>query len=285
MTTAANKNAIPELSSVGLVYPQWQDALEAAYASGKLSVIGEVSGGQVLQYADPSGATLTILAAPPYGSFVGLHPQGRMSTTGHVTMVNDLIGIVDIVADSPMLQVTGADAPVLASFTATVAQGPMIAEQEPLEYQPLSLSALATDVRIFPNAVSFAEAGGTEVGTVNSRGLDEINNGAASPHAQATVAVEVSEAELKTNELNGQQFWALTCRRPFEFTLAVPADHPDLSAGDALSSTSGAPADNQPFAKPGAVISGDVQFAISINDPAACSPGGCGGADCGCGGH
>ncbi|WOH95268.1 hypothetical protein [Corynebacterium urealyticum] len=274
MATASHKE-IPELSSVGLAYPQWQDALEAAYASGQLSVIGEVSGGQVLQYADTSGATLTILAAPPYGSFVGLHPAGQLSTTGHVTMVNDLIGIVDIVADSPMLQVSGASAPIIASFTATVGQGPMIAEQEPLEYQPLSISALATDVRIFPDAVAFAESGGTEVGSVSSRGLSELNNGSTSPHAQATVAVEVSEAELKTNELNGQQFWALTCRRPFEFCLAVAADHPDLPTD----------ATRPPFATPGAVISGDVQFAISINDPGACSPGGCGSGDCGCGGH
>lgn len=123
MATASQK-AIPELSSVGLAYPQWQDALEAAYASGELSVIGEVSGGQILQYADASGATLTILAAPPYGSFVGLHPAGQLSTTGHVTMVNDLIGIVDIVADSPMLQVSGASAPVIASFTRRLGRAP-----------------------------------------------------------------------------------------------------------------------------------------------------------------
>src|SRR5699024_5375494 len=115
------------------------------------------------------------LAAPPYGSFVGLHPADKMSATGHVTMVNDLIGIVDIVADSPMLQVSGARAPVIASFTATVGQGPMIAEQEPLGYQPLSLSAVPAYVPFSPGRSACVASGGTEVGSVTARGLSELN--------------------------------------------------------------------------------------------------------------
>ena len=54
MATASHKE-IPELSSVGLAYPQWQDALEAAYASGQLSVIGEVPGGRSSSTRTPPG--------------------------------------------------------------------------------------------------------------------------------------------------------------------------------------------------------------------------------------
>lgn len=267
---------IPELASVGFNFPQWQEALEAAYASGNLMVVGEVEGGQVLQYTDASGAGLTILAAPPFGSFAGFaDPNEYRRTSGHVSMIDSIIGVIDIVEDSPMLQVTAQSAPIIHSLTATVAQGPMIADQEPLEYQPISVSALATNLRIYPDSSEFAKSGGLKIGTIESKGLADMNSGASAPHAQATINVEVSEATTLTNELTGQDFLALTVRQLFEFTILVPVDHPDL--GGAESSLQG----------PGAIVSGDVQFAVHINNPSACGSGsgGCGSSDCGCGGH
>ena len=99
---------IPELRSVGLDYPRWQDALEAAYGSGMLTVSGEVRGGQVLQYDDPGGARMVILAVPPYGTFAS-YVDGS-PVTAHVTMLTDIVGLVELVDDSPSLQVAAADA-------------------------------------------------------------------------------------------------------------------------------------------------------------------------------
>ena len=45
-----------DLKSIGLDYPRWQDAIEAAINTEHLSVIGEVRGGQLVRFEDPSGA-------------------------------------------------------------------------------------------------------------------------------------------------------------------------------------------------------------------------------------
>lgn len=264
---------IAELRSVGLDFPRWQDALEAAYASGRLSVTGEVRGGQVLQFDDASGARLVVLATPPYGSFASF--SGGTQSTAHVAMINDVIGVLDIVEDNPLLQTSGQQAPTVASLTATVAQGPMLADANALEYQPVEVTALATDVQVYGDATQFAVAGGQKVGVVESQGLVDMNKGSATPHATATVAVEVSSMVERTNELTGQKFWACTVRSPFDFTLVLPAD--ESLAAQAMDA-SGAPA--------GAIIAGTVQFTCTTVEPASCSSGGgCGSGSCGCGGH
>ena len=51
-----------DLAAIGLNFEKWQDAVEAAIATDRLAVTGEVRGGQLIQYADPSGAQLNILA-------------------------------------------------------------------------------------------------------------------------------------------------------------------------------------------------------------------------------
>ncbi|MEJ6548296.1 hypothetical protein PQI66_01905 [Corynebacterium sp. USCH3] len=254
---------IPELKSVGLDFTRWQDALEAAYGTGALRVTGEVRDGQVLQYDDPSGARLVILAVPPYGSFASF--SGGPETSAHLSMVDDIVGVLDIVADSPMLQIRAEGAPVIASLTATVAQGPLLADEGTLTYQPVQVSALAADVAVHRSRDDAARAGVLRVGSVESTGLTDLNSGAVAPHATATVAVEITAAERRTAALTGQPFWVCTVNAPFSFSVVLPD-----AGGDDLA--------------PGTILAGDVQFTATAVDPASCSSGGCGCGSGGCGG-
>ncbi|MDN5581725.1 MAG: hypothetical protein ACTH2Y_01665 [Corynebacterium sp.] len=254
---------IPELRSVGLEFSRWQDALEAAYGTGALRVTGEVRDGQVLQYDDPSGARLVILAVPPYGSFASF--SGGAETSAHLSMVDDIVGVLDIVADSPMLQVRAEGAPVTASLTATVAQGPLLSEEGTLTYQPVQITALAADLAVYRTRDEAARAGVLRVGSVESTGLSDLNSGAVAPHAGASIAVEVAAAERRTAALTGQSFWVCTVNAPFAFTVVVPAgEEDDLPVGT--------------------ILSGNVQFTTTAVDPASCSSGGCGCGSGGCGG-
>ncbi|MGO1948767.1 MAG: hypothetical protein ACTH1D_03985 [Mycobacteriaceae bacterium] len=261
---------IPELRSVGLNFTRWQDALEAAYGSGALRVTGEVRDGQVLQYDDPSGARLVILAVPPYGSFASF--SGGVDTSAHLSMADDIVGVLDIVADSPLLQVRAEGAPVIASVTATVAQGPMLSEEGALEYQPVQIAALAADVGVYQTRDDAARAGILRVGSVESTGLSDLNSGAVAPHAGATVAVEVVHAERRMTALTGQAFWVCTVSAPFDFSIVVP------DSDDGIGSTGATEI------VPGTIIAGDVQFTATSVDPASCSTGGCGCGSGGCGG-
>ena len=259
---------IAELKSVGLNYPRWQDALEAAYGTGKLFVSGEVRGGQVLQYSDPSGAQLVVLAVEPFGTFASY--TGGGTAAGHLSMVNDIIGVIDVVDDSPALQVSAQQAPTIGEITATIVQGPMLADGEPLEYQPLQISALATDVEVFTDPKMLAAAGFDQAaGSVYSTGLQELNSGAVAPHAGGNIVVKATAVSRYTNTLSGQQFWACTVHEPFEFTVLIPADGPDLAA--AAVDTSGRP---QPV-----YLAGTVQFTASVVSALGCG----GGSACGCG--
>ena len=64
-------------------------------------------------------------------------------------MINDIVGVLDIVDDSPALQTSNQDAPVVSSLTATVAQ-PMLADVSGMQYQPVEITALAVDVSLLP---------------------------------------------------------------------------------------------------------------------------------------
>lgn len=255
---------IPELRSVGLEFARWQDALEAAYGSGALRVTGEVRDGQVLQYDDPSGARLVILAVEPYGSFASF--SGGVETSAHLSMIDDIVGVLDIVADTPLLQIRGQGAPVVASVTATVAQGPLLSEEGSLEYQPLQISALGAAINVHSTPEDAAMAGILRVGTVESKGMSDLNSGAVAPHSTATIAVEVASADRRTTALTGQPFWVCTVTAPFAFTVVVPddPDAPDITTGT--------------------ILSGEVQFTATAVDPASCSSGGCGCGSGGCGG-
>ena len=258
---------IPELRSIGMDFPKWQQALEAAYGSGNLGVSGEVRGGQVLQFDDPSGARMVVLAVEPFGSFASY--TGGVPATAHLSMLNDIIGVLDVVDDSPMLQISGQQAPTIASLTATIAQGPLLVDAPSLEYHQFHIGALANSVRVYGGSTEFAKDGGLKIGEVNSSGLQDINSPATAPHATAEIAVEASGWSLKINSLTGQKFWTATVTSPFEFTVVLPEDAVDeeLAQSDA------------PL-----IVAGTVQFTASTVDSAGCG-GACGSGSCGCGGH
>lgn len=258
---------IPELRSIGMDFPKWQDALEATYSSGSLAVSGEVRGGQVLQFDDPSGARLVVLAVEPFGSFGSF--TGGVPATAHLSMLNDIIGVLDVVDDSPMLQIAGQQAPTIASLTATIAQGPLLVDAPSLEYHQFHIGALASSVRVYADSTEFAKDGGLKVGVVDSSGLQDINSPSATPHATANIAVEASDWSRKINALTGQKFWTARVTSPFEFTVVLPEDAVDeeLAQSDA------------PL-----IVAGTVQFTASTVDAAGCG-GACGSGSCGCGGH
>lgn len=260
---------IPELSSVGMAYPKWQDALEAAYATGRLGVSGEVRDGQVLRYDDESGARLVILAVEPYGSFASY--AGGVGATAHLAMVDDMIGVLDIVADSPSLLTSGAVAPTIAEVTATIAQGPMLVDEEQLDYQHVEISALASDVTI--TAVGAKDSAASVVST----GLAALSTGAARPSAAATIRVQAESALRKTNTLTGQTFWACTVFEPFPMTVLLPDSGVSSDVAVASLSPDGRP---RPF-----IIEGRATFTATLVAPAGCGGGGgCGSGGCGCGG-
>ena len=58
-----------DLVALGMKFDKWQDAVEAAISTNKLSVTGEVRGGQLIQYADSSGAQINILAVEPFATY------------------------------------------------------------------------------------------------------------------------------------------------------------------------------------------------------------------------
>lgn len=269
---------IAELRSVGLDFPQWQDAVEASYASGQLRVIGEVREGQILHYDDPSGARLVIMATPPYGTFASF--SGGIETSAHITMVNDVVGLIDIVDDSPDLQTAHQAAPIITSITATVAQGPLLTDEQPLEYQPLSITALATDLHVFPSSASFTESGGSQVGSVESLSARDLHTGSTAPHATADIAVEISSISKRVCELTDQEFWVCTVNTPFDFTVVLPATaSTPPHAADIL--THALTSSHVPT---GIVLAGTVQFTSTLVEPASCASG-CGSGSCGCGGH
>lgn len=257
---------IPELRSVGLDFARWQDALEAAYGTGALRVTGEVRDGQVLQYDDPSGARLVILAVPPYGSFASF--SGGVETSAHLSMVNDIVGLVDVVADNPLLQISAHDAPVLSTLTATVAQGPMLVDEGEIRYQPVQLTALAARVDVHRTREEAARAGILSVGQVTSTGAEDLTSGSLAPHAGAQITVEITGSERRTTALTGQPFWVCSVSAPFDFTVVIPADAQDPTAAPPAAGT---------------ILSGEVQFTLTAVDPASCQgscgDGGCGGCD------
>ena len=258
---------IPELRSIGMDFPKWQEALEAAYGSGNLGVSGEVRGGQVLQFDDPSGARMVVLAVEPFGSFASY--SGGAATTAHLSMLNDIVGVLDVVDDNPALHIAGQQAPTIASLTATIAQGPLLVDAPTLEYHQFHIGALGSSVHVYANSTEFAKDGGLKVGVVESTGLQDINSPATTPHATAEIAVEASGWSQKINALTGQKFWTATVASPFEFTVVLPAD-----AVDEATTQSGAPL----------IVSGTVQFTASTVEAARCG-GDCGSGSCGCGGH
>lgn len=243
-----------DLAAIGLNFDKWQDAVEAAIATDRLAVTGEVRGGQLIQYADPSGAQLNILAVEPFATFAGFDSVTR--TYAHVTPINDVVALADVVDPRGT---------AMASLTVNLAQGPLLVDEPTLQWQELSVTALALSVENYTSTDAYlALHPGAVVGTVTSPGAEAVASGAAStPDAQAEFSGRVLDAEYRTSELTGQRFIHVAVDAAFPFDVCLPDG--DLPSRDS-------------------VIAGTAVMAGSIPTPTGGGCGGCGGS-CGCGGH
>lgn len=242
-----------DLSAIGLGFDRWQDAVEAAIASGALAVTGEVRGGQLIQYSDASGARLNILAVEPFATFAGFDSVTR--AYAHITQLNDVVALADIVDPHG-----GA----IASVTLNLAQGPLLVDAAPLQWQELAATALMLGAQRYETVESFlANNPGQVLGAVNSPGAEAVAAGSPTAlDASATLSARVLEAEYRTSQLTGQRFIHASVDAAFPFDVCLPDG--ELPARDS-------------------VIAGTAVMVGSIPSPDA---GGCGcGGSCGCGGH
>ncbi|MDO4910832.1 MAG: hypothetical protein Q3972_03710 [Corynebacterium sp.] len=123
-----------DLRSIGMDYPSWQEAVDAAIASNRLSVVGELGSGQLVQFRDPSGAQIIIVAAEPYAVFAGFFPAGNLqAVTAHITMIDRIKGRLDVL---------DANGEVMGSVEANIAQGPLLTEEK---YQQVYLTLLGKE--------------------------------------------------------------------------------------------------------------------------------------------
>ncbi|MDY5785983.1 MULTISPECIES: hypothetical protein [unclassified Corynebacterium] len=244
---------ISDLSSIGLGFDTWQDAVEAAIATDRLSVVGEVRGGQLIQYADPSGAQLTILAVEPFATFAGFDASTR--TYAHISMLDDVVALADIVDPHGNR---------IASVTLNLAQGPLLSDGPTLQWQELAVTALGLDVRRYATAEDYHAAESATLGEVRSAGAAAVASGAATaPDARAEFSARVLEAQYRTSELTGARFIHVSVDGAFPFEVCLPdGELPERNS----------------------VIAGSAVLTGSIPTPTGGGCGGCGDA-CGCGGH
>ena len=255
-----------DLKSIGMDFPRWQDAIEAAIASEKLAVTGEVRGGQLIQFADPSGAQINILAVDPFATYAGF--ASSTAANAHVNMVNDVLAFAEIVDDSGT---------PLGSVTCNLAQGPLLVDEPTMQWEQLAITALAVDINTYESAEAFAAAhpsAHTEIlSMLVSQGAMIVSTGDGSqvPDASAALTARVTSAHYRTNELTGQRFIHANVDGPFPFDVCLP-DAPKLPEN-------------------GTILAGTVMLTGSILPPAGCgdscgdSSSGCGCGSGGCGNH
>lgn len=243
---------LQELASLGMSFPKWQDAVEAAIATDRLAVTGEVRGGQLIQYSDPSGAQLNILAVEPFATFVGF--EGITKGFAHVQMVNDVIALLDII--DPFGN-------TLAPATANLAQGPLLSDEGQQQWQEISLAALALNVETYESPEAYENKKGEYPALFNSPGAEIVDAGTGSgvPDSSCTFAARVMEASIKTNELTGKKFIHAVMDGIFPFDLCLPESFGPVPSKDTI-------------------ITGSALLTASVAAPS----GGCGsGGGCGCG--
>ena len=244
-----------DLKSIGLGFDRWQDAVEAASATDRLAVTGEVRGGQLIQYSDDSGAQINILAVEPYATFAGF--QSETQAYGNVTMVNDVLAYCEV------LNPYGK---VMTSVTVNLAQGPLLADQGTQEWQELGITALVLDHRLYADPQSYEAETGEVTGLLISEGAQIVasGSGAAIPDAGAQFSARILEAEYRWNQLTGQRFIHATVDGALPFDVCLP-DAPELPVRDSM-------------------LAGTAVMTASVLQPIGGGCGGCGG-DCACGGH
>lgn len=256
-TVNAGTQANPEMQALGLNFDKWQDAVEAAIATNQLAVTGEIRGGQLIQFHDPSGAQLNILAVEPFATFLGF--EGVTKTFAHVDMLNDVLSYMDII--DPFGN-------SLAHVTANLAQGPLLAEEDTQQWQEVSVAALGLNVVAYPSSEEYEADNGAFPAAFESEGAEIVDtNSAATPTALATFAARVMESEWRHNQLTGEKFMHAVMDGAFPFDLCLPASF----GGGKL------PAKDT-------VLAGTALAVASVNLPSGGGCGGCGGS-CGCGGH
>lgn len=244
-----------DLASIGMTFDRWQDAVEAAIASEKLEVIGEVRGGQLITYTDASGAQMVILAAEPFTTFSSF--DATTTHDGHVTMVNDILALCDLVNDEGYH---------VATIAANLVQGPLLVDEPTQQWQQIKLAAISVDSALFSTEAELTAAG-FQPGTLTSKGAEVVSSGAAeTPDASATLAVQLTDIEVRTNELSDATFIHARTTSPLAMDVCLP------SAGTI-------PAE-------GTFVAGTFLLSAEIKPPAGCGgSGGCGSGGCGCGGH
>lgn len=217
---------------------------------------GEVRGGQLIQYADSSGAQINILAVEPFATYAGFASQ--VQCFAHVSMLNDVLALCDIV---------DYNGQAVTTVTCNLAQGPLLVDEPEQRWQQLAMTALVTEYDYYDSVESFQNSNTGHVGVLESQGAKAIGNGALVPDASATFTARVLEADYRTNALTGQRFIHATVDGSFAFDICMP-DSGEL------------PVKNS-------VIRGKAVMAGSIIAPQGCGGdgGGCGSGGCGCGGH
>src|SRR5699024_8199014 len=171
-----------EMLAMGFDFEHWQDVVEAAIATNQLTVTGEIRGGQLIEFADASGAQLNILAVKPFSTYIDF--DGINQDSAHVSMVNDVLSYMNIITP------TGDTS---AEITANLAQGPLLAEVEVQQWQQVGITAMGLAVQSYESAAAFEEKEGVYPALFESEGAEIINagNGAASPTPGARFAARV----------------------------------------------------------------------------------------------
>ncbi|WP_454939514.1 hypothetical protein [Corynebacterium matruchotii] len=250
-----------DLVALGMKFDKWQDAVEAAISTNKLSVTGEVRGGQLIQYADSSGAQINILAVEPFATYAGFDSVAM--SFAHVTMLNDVLALCDII---------DYNGQAVTSLTCNLAQGPLLVDEPEQRWQQVAITALASaeDLRYYPTVDDYIAETGNQPGFLDSDGISVVadGNGAVHPDAGASFSARVLDADYRTNALTGQRFIHATVDGSFAYDVCLP---------DSLNITE--------LPKKNSVIAGRAVMVGSLLAPQGCGSGGCGSGSCGCGGH
>ena len=249
-----------DLLAIGMGFQKWQDAVEAAINTNNLAVSGEVRGGQLIQFSDPSGAQINILAVEPFATYAGF--ESTAMSFAHISMINDILALCDIV---------DYNGQPVTTLTCNLAQRPLLVDAGEQRWQQLSLTALVDtkNLKTFPNVEEYLAQHGKQPGHLDSFGAQTIisGNGTEAPSAAAEFSARVLDADYRINSLTGQRFIHATVDGSFGYDICLP-DIIELPTKNSI-------------------IGGTAVLVGSVIAPQGCggSGGGCGSTGCGCGGH
>lgn len=257
---ASNNSKHAEMQAIGLNFSSWQEAVEAAISTNLLTVTGEIRDGQLIQFADPSGAQINILAVEPFATYIGF--ESVTQNFAHVTMVNDVLALLDIVDPN------GRE---IAQVTANLAQGPLLADLDTQQWQQIGIAAMGLNVAGYESAEAYEAEFGAPADSIESPGADIVNSGsgAAAPTPGVKFAARVLESNWRHNQLTGSRFMHIVMDGAFPFDLCLPESFGELPAKDSI-------------------LAGSAMLTASVLVPMGGGCGGSGGCGCGsggCGGH